>query len=529
MNILEKLKEIWVDFKNNWDLSTEQQKFALGLGIFSAILFVYFIGVYIPFQTNSNRREIHKASETIAEEQSEAEPVTMNLSSSNFTREKLATYYNTGLWDGSLIRSESGYQVASRDALGHLWLDCYETGTTLDPVLPESYSEYTTVILDGAAINNPHYGNKILRYDFETKEEETLLEGGVYGLLKKVALDTVRFIWYEYDEEGNLEMYHLMEVGATGPVEEIGKSAHPIAIRAFNDYPEEGDAAEFWLLRKAYTSGKWYGNAKPISEIAKAMDIDLAKKPEKEVQNWRNPDLEQLDYSNVDPESIARVDWRDKIIIDNVEKYYLHATKAWLYDDIEYRKIKNISSHGFVEIENSRDFWGYNNQPVAESPTCWISYAARGNDLENEANYDLATAAITLPYYDAYSRNRELEEPEDFLQNLEILEARNWENGLRAVALGYCNTSDLDDPEAHYAVYLSRHNSRFQPIVENAVSLVFLGEYNSDHLNGNYDAPYYDTINLTVYGRERVAFYEDIFEYANAPQMFEYLNFKSSG
>lgn len=494
--------------------------------IISVVVWIVIMAM-LPFWAPPAENVSAKSTEVEQSAQPIEEPKPTTFPSPHFTREKLAEKFENGEWDGQLVRSTDGTHIASIDDKGELWIDCYDAYTSLIRVYPETFNRYDTVYLDGGVALNARLSERDLkRFDPSTGELEILLEDADIGNLYKVAPTTVRFIVYDHTEGGGTELYHLMEVGATGPAREIANSTHPIAVRAFADYPATGDEAEFWLLRHAYVTGVWSGATMQIKEIAKLLDVDLTKSPLKTITNHRNPDLNDLDYSHLNPESLARVD-RFNIVIDNEAKYYIHATRPFLFDDIEYRKVKTLGWYGFVEIDDlhERSYWGLNDLPVSESPSVRISYAARPSDLLNEAALDLTTVSIALPYYDHYSNYaKDLEQPEDFVQNLEILDAKNMDNGLRAVAIGYCDTTDLDDPEANFTVFLSRRNSRFVALATNAVSVYLMGEYNSDHINGNYEAPYYDQMTLTVYGRERVAFLPDIFAFTNDLQLHEYVH-----
>lgn len=211
------------------------------------------------------------------------------------------------------------------------------------------------------------------------------------------------------------------------------------------------------------------------------------------------------------------------IVIDNEPRYYLHATAPYLVDDIRYRKISPISREGFVEIDTLSEWnaWDDKGMPLHETPCVRVSHATTPRDILDRPAYNFSTTAVALPYYDGKKYDGD-EIPADFLDNLEILAARNDDGSLRAVAIGYANTMDIDDPEANFILYLSRQDTRFVPLVANAVECIMLGDYSSNYLNGNHDAPLFTTFDMTIYGREKFAYMNDIFAYTTDLTLYSY-------
>ena len=509
------MKDFWNKLQRWWLLAALVQRALLG----AEIIFISLIFWTLLTVPAEDAEKSTPASEEIVGQES----TELRFPPNDFNAAKLAAKYELGTWDGSLVRSTDGKNVASIDEHGYLWLNCQRYQKLVD-VIPDEYMHYDTIYLKSAAINVTALAGDITRYDWTSKDPhlEIILENVVSSHAVKVAADSARFILYEYDEDGNLATCRLMEIHSTGPVVEICSAPHSLNIRALSDYPKEGNMAEFWLLRHAYTKGAWNGEPKSIGEIAELMDLDLTKAPAQKVHNYRDPDLDELDFTSLNPESIADVDYKH-IVVDNVEKYYLHATRPFLADDIAYRKIKAVSNYGFAEIDNlaRHNYWDENGIPEYESPVYRFSVAMRPEEYSG-STYDPTTVAITLPYFDKLSENRGEMAPAYFVDCLEIINVVNCDNGLRAALIGHYDSPNANNPEATFTAYLSRGNSLFSAVISGMHSGFFMPQVSGDSLKNGITSrvPRYEYVSLYLYNYDRTAVMEDIFMYDNTLQVF---------
>lgn len=507
------MKKYWNNLKRDWHLLNPYQR----------VRVIFYLAVYvcclliIAIMSTENIAE--PAVKTVVEEDVQTET---RFPARDFTDVKLKTKYELGTWDGSFVRSEEGTDVASVDQYGYLWLNCRRYAKVAD-TLPDKFDHFDTVYLKDAALNRPILDGNVERYNFTTKTSEVLLKNVVVTGFSKVAKDAARFLIHEYDEDGNLALCRLMEVHSTGPAVEICSAPHSLAVRAIDDYPEEGDMSEFWLLRHAYTRGVWNGQPESLARIAELLDVDLSRAPTADIANLRNPKLSALDYSNLNPESIAYVNY-NRIVVDNVEKYYLHATRPFLVDGIKYRKISDVNGGGFIEIDDGtrENYWDRNGMPLYGSPVCRFSYAPSPNEYGTSTR-NLSTVAIKLPFFDGLSKARGEEVPAEFIDRLEVIDADNYDNDLRAILLGHYTSFNPDNPEATFTAYLSRNNSLFTAITSEVTAGFITGQFNNDYVAGNnpYIAPN-EYSSLYLYGHAKAAVIENIFTYDNSLQVFDY-------
>ncbi|MBR3386438.1 hypothetical protein IKG68_02630 [Candidatus Saccharibacteria bacterium] len=504
---------------------------------FWMLIFCAFWVLMLPFweasvnQTPAASGKDNEPLEKSVSDQASEQPTT--FPTSDFLANKMATKYNLGTWDGKFVRSTDGAHCASINERGELWIDCVDTCTHLGTYVPYAYRTYRSIYLDNVLLDVPFSRGDITIYDPEVDKTPRVVLSSVdcSELPIKVAHDRARLVFSEKSEQDGTT-YTLVEINKTGQVTIIASANHIIALRATADYPEQGDLAEFWLLRKAYVSGKWDGSAKPVKDIANLMNINLSStKKSSDNRDYsldrRNPDLAKLDYVHVNPNGLAAVhdiNHTSVIIIDNEPKYYLDATAPWLYDEITYRKVRRASGVGFAEIDTIAEANIFDRQgiPERESPCMRFSVAATADKIAKFPTHNLATTSTLLPHYTYRDRRESLEPPNDFLDNLEILNVENSVDGKRVIVIGYASTPDTDDPEADFTVYLSRASSQFARIADGALRCFVLGDYHPDYLAGNYEAPVYESANLIMYGRTSYAVLPDLFAYDNTLEVHPY-------
>ncbi|MBQ3445357.1 hypothetical protein IJG29_01340 [Candidatus Saccharibacteria bacterium] len=452
---------------------------------------------------------------------------------SDFLANKMATKYELGTWDGKFVRSTDGAHCASIDERGELWVDCAKTGIYLGTYVPSMYRKYWSIYLDDVLLDAPSSHGDITIYDPKVDKTPRVVLGSVYcsEWPIKVAHDRVRLVLSQESEQDGTT-YTLVEINKIGQVTTIASADHIIALRATLDYPEQGDLAEFWLLRKAYVSGKWDGSAKPVKDIANLMNINLSStKKYSDNRDYsldrRNPDLAKLDFIHTNPNGLAAVqdiNYTSIVVIDNEPKYYLDATAPWLYDEITYRKVRRVSGIGFAEIDTiaEANFFDRQGIPERESPCMWLSVAATADKIAKFPTHNLATTSTLLPHYTYRDYRESLEPPNDFLDNLEILDVENSADGRHIIVIGYASTPDTNDPEADFTVYLSRASSQFARIASGVIKCYTLGDYHPDYLAGNHEAPVYESENLIMYGRNSYAVLPDLFAYDNTLEVHPY-------
>ena len=452
---------------------------------------------------------------------------------SDFLANKMATKYELGTWDGKFVRSTDGAHCASVNERGELWVDCASTGTYLGDYVPKDYRSYRSIYLDDVLLDAPFSRGDITIYDPKVDEAPRIVLSDIYcsDFPIKVAHDRVRLVLSQKSEQDGTT-YTLVEINKIGQVTTIASADHIIALRATADYPEQGDLAEFWLLRKAYVSGKWDGSAKPVKDIANLMNINLSStKKSSDNRDYsldrRNPDLAKLDFIHTNPNGLAAVqdiNHTSIVVIDNEPKYYLDATAPWLYDEITYRKVRRVSGIGFAEIDTiaEANFFDRQGIPERESPCMRLSVAATADKIAKFPTHNFATTSTLLPHYTYRDYRESLEPPNDFLDNLEILDVENSVDGRRVIVIGYASTSDTNDPEADFTVYLSRASSQFARIASGVIKCHTLGDYHPDYLAGNHEAPVYESANLIMYGRNSYAVLPDLFAYDNTLEVHPY-------
>ena len=567
----------WKDLKNAWNRLDGPQK------VVTVVMILFFLEVLalplIPLFFLSPEPQAKQS--VVQEDIVPAEPEETRFASESFKPDVLITFYQNGKWDGEPVRSYDGDHIASIMDDGRLIIDGMSAGCYPDLPKDTAPMQFDAIYRDPAAgtyvcfardFSTAHHNelylyskgelletykapvtdiqagtlftvrlehtivmsyvkeNKIVRFDPRRSGDEKfqVLAEDMAPLITKVSPVKARFVITTYDiETDDVLGSALYEIGESGPIKVVKESTGIQRVRPLEDYPERGDLAEFWLLRTAYVEGAWDGKATQISDIAKALDVRLDRTPSDVVHNLRSPKLTELDYSNVDPSSIATISkWRsgelgaNVICIDNEPRYYLHATAPWLANDISYRKIKNLGYGGFVEIDDptSTDYFDWSGQPLMSTPTCYLTYATTTNDLVSGDLMDYASVAIPLPYYTSQYQDAGLSAPDDFVAGIDIIDAINYDNAMRAVAIGAYRSEEEDD----FSLYLSRKNSQFEQIASDVVSCHFFAQYSIGYLgHDNYYAPSYDAVSLWIDGHTKTAFIDDIFRFDNTYQVVE--------
>lgn len=578
------MRDFWQVFKEAWGKLNPPQRI-LG-GIMMLFLLETLLLPFVSFGT----RGLDKAdAPTVSEETAVKPQEPFRLANESFKDEVLISLYQSGKWDGEPVESNDGTHLATINFKGFLVIDGQETSAIPDLSRDVKHSSFTAIYRDAATgtyvctntswtttsedqeftcwkkgektatVKTPYlekaynvasgavylehtvlmssYSEKIIMRLDPRKEPgsqfEVLTDDIGALLFNKISSVKARFVKAEFTDPNNPlvpSSYTLYEVGETGGLTKVAQSSHYLRVRALEDYPSEGDFAEFWLLRTAYLSGKWNGQIAKIREIARLSGVSLTRTPTDQVKNTRAPSLSEIDFSSLDPEAFASVNrWTSRsmesntILVNNVPKYYLHATKPFQVSDISYRKVKNLYD-GFVELTlgGSRDYFNYNGMGLYTSPSCYFTYGAMTEDLQKGDLIDFSNSIVPLPYYSLAYHEQDITAPPDFLAALELIDAINYDNGMRAVCIGQYNTTDIDDPEANFTLYLSRKNAAFDEVATNVVSAHFFSTYSYDYISReNWNASHYDHVGIWITGREKEAKMEDVFAFANTLTFYE--------
>ncbi|MBR0488153.1 hypothetical protein IJJ39_00535 [Candidatus Saccharibacteria bacterium] len=558
------MKNFWDDFWERWAQMSAQEHLVLMSRI---TLMVFLFGGLITTLTYTP-----PTSEPTKQEPTESIEETVKFAAESFKVDVLTTFYQAGKWDGETVKSYDGNHISSINRRGYLVIDGKTTAYM--PDLPKDCAPYgyrafyhddsgTYLSTWNAGVTSPdddnfylfHKGEKLRTYPvpftekasdlsfnaaildhvvimtslkdhstvrFDPRQTDTkkfdILSTDIGGssLIQKISGDKVRFI--NSSSNGTNELY---EVGETGDIKLIASSENAIRIRAIEDYPETGDQAEFWLPRIAYTSGKWDGTAISFGNLAKLVGKNLSEKPKSYPKNRRAPQLDELDCSNIDASTVVSVGegsyldhGRRYIMVDNMPKYYLHAVRPFLVDDIKYRKIFSLNS-AFVELVygNYDDYVNADGASLYVGPSCYFTSAGQSGESSNDETCDYSSSIVSLPFYGQRDYS---ELTPELCSNLEIIDCVNSENSMRAVAIGFYDDSDVNNPEASFSLFLSRKNSNFEHIAGQLLSAHFFSEFATDYLgHENYYVPAFARLGIWLDGKNSDYFTNDIFRFNN--------------